>query len=126
MAHFANCGDVSKASEGEQCVPSWTGFNSLATDTVPKITSIGYCPVIRSSPTELSTVYNALQYAREVAAKTGQPDIIITLDQAIYAKPQDILWCNCDEFINVVLRIRAFHTAMTFMAVIGKCFVMLG
>jgi len=122
LARFANCGNVSKASEGTQCVPSWTGFNSLASDIVPKTTSIGYCPVIGSSPTELSTVYSVLQYAREIAAKTGQPDIIITLDQAIYSKAQDILWCNCDEFNNVVLRMGAFHTAMTFMAVIGKRF----
>ena len=109
-------------SEDPQCIPSWTGFNSLVTDTVPRTTSIGYCPVIGSSPTELSTVYTLLQYAKEVAVKTGQPDVVVTLDQAIYAKAQDILWSKCDEFSNVVLRVGAFHTAMTFMAVIGKHF----
>ena len=122
LTPFAKFGDVCKMSEDPQCIPSWTGFNSLVTDTVPRTTSIGYCPVIGSSPTELSTVYSLLQYAKEVAVKTGQPDIVVTLDQAIYAKAQDILWSKCDEFSNVVLRMGAFHTAMTFMAVIGKRF----
>lgn len=70
----------------------------------------------------MSTVYTLLQYAKEVAVKTGQPDVVVTLYQAIYAKAQDILWSKCDEFSNVVLRMGAFHTAMTFMAVIGKHF----
>ena len=67
-------------------------------------------------------MYTLLQYTKDVAVKTCQPDVIVTLDQAIYAKAQDILWCKQDEFSNVVLRMGAFHTAMTFMAVIGKHF----
>ena len=43
------------------------------------------------------------------------------MDLAIYAKAQDIVWKQPGE-IDVVLRMVAFHTAMTFIAVIGKRF----
>ena len=39
-----------------------------------------------------------------------------------YAKSQEIVWKQTDEFSNVVLRMGAFHTAMTFIAVLGKRF----
>ena len=57
-----------------------------------------------------------------VAVKTGQRDIAVTFDQAIYAKAQEIIWSTNGEFNNVVLCMGAFHTSMTVMAVIGKHF----
>jgi len=122
LARFADCGNILQASDGPQCVPGWTGFNSLVSDTVAELSSIGYCPVIGSSATEFSTVYTLLKYAQNVAVKTGQPDIVVTFDQAIYAKAQEIIWSTNGEFSNVVVRMGAFHTSMTFMAVIGKRF----
>lgn len=44
------------------------------------------------------------------------------MDLAIYAKAQEIVWKQREEFSNVVLRMGAFHTAMTFLAVLGKRF----
>ena len=67
-------------------------------------------------------MYTLLKYAQNVAVKTGQPDIVITFDQAIYAKAQEIIWDTNSEFNNVVVRMGAFHTSMIFMTVIGKRF----
>ena len=44
------------------------------------------------------------------------------MDLAIYAKAQEIVWKQPGEFVDVDLRMGAFHTAMTFIAVIGKRF----
>lgn len=51
-----------------------------------------------------------------------QEDVVVTLDQAVYAKAQDILWRHEPSLRNVVVRLGSFHTSMTFMAVIGKRF----
>lgn len=54
--------------------------------------------------------------------KTGQPNIVASFDQAIYAKAQEIIWSTNGEFSNVVALMGAFHLSMKFMAVIGKSF----
>lgn len=89
---------------------------------VPEVSKVGYCPVTDSSPTKLSTVYTLLCKSVEMGRKLGQEEIIIVMDLAIYAKAQEIVWKQREEFSNVVLRMGAFHTAMTFLAVLGKRF----
>ena len=54
--------------------------------------------------------------------KLGQAEVIIVMDLAIYARAQEIVWKQTGEFNNVVLRMGAFRTAMTFIAVLGKRF----
>lgn len=48
--------------------------------------------------------------------------MVVTLNQAVYAKAQNILWRHKPSLRNVVARLGSFHTSMTFMAVIGKRF----
>ena len=67
-------------------------------------------------------MYTLLKYTQNVAVKTGQPDIVVTFDQAIYAKAQEIIWSTNGEFSNIAVHMGAFHTSMTFVAVIGKRF----
>ena len=57
-----------------------------------------------------------------MSRKRGLEEVIIGMDLAIYAKAQYIVWKQPGEFGDVVLRMGAFHTAMTFIAVIGKRF----
>ena len=77
--------------DGEQRVPSWTGFNSiLHRGNVPAYCSVGYCPVIKVLLTELDIAYTLLEHSVTVGNKLGQDDIIIVLDQAIHAKAQEI------------------------------------
>ena len=44
------------------------------------------------------------------------------MDQAIYAKAQEIVLQKNREFENVVLRMGAFHVITAFLAVLGKRF----
>ena len=103
-------------------VPGWSGFNAAVSSNTPVPSVVGYCPVIEASPTELSTVYTVLKRSVEMGRKLGLEEIIIVMDLAIYAKAQEIVWKKPDEFSNVVLRMGAFHTAMTFIAILGKRF----
>ena len=94
----------------------------LYNDNAPTYSSVGYCPVIEASPTELDTVYTLLKRSVAMGKKLGQDNIIIVMDQAIYAKAQEIVLQKNREFENVVLRMGAFHVITTFLAVLGKRF----
>ena len=114
--------DDAGETTGTQMVPGWSGFNAAVTSNTPIPSVVGYCPVIEASPTELSTVYTLLKRSVQMGRKLGQAEVIIVMDLAIYAKAQEIVWKQTGEFSNVVLRMGAFHTAMTFIAVLGKRF----
>ena len=49
-----------------------------------------------------------------------QKHTVLTFDEAIYCKAKVIQWQCKDEFKDTVIRLGGFHTAMTFMSVIGK------
>ena len=109
-------------SEGTpQAVSPWSAFNASVTD-VPQRSTVGYLPVIPSSPTELATVHEAMTRSCAIATALNQEHVIITVDQAIYCKAQEIRWKHPSKFQNVVLRMGAFHTATAFLAVLGKRF----
>lgn len=113
----------SLADSQRQVIPAWTGFNMLLhEDSVPRECSIGYCQVIEASPTELPIVYTVLQRSLQMADQLGQRDVIVVLDQAIYAKALEVLWQNKDQFQRLVVRIGSFHTICAFLAAIGKRF----
>ena len=106
-----------------QVIPAWTGFNMLLREnTVPRECSVGYCPVIEASPTELPTVYTVLQRSLQMADQLGQQDVIVVFDQAIYAKALEVLWQNQQQFQRLVVRIGSFHTICAFLSAIGKRF----
>ena len=110
-------------SPTEEGLPAWTGFYTLRNEnSIPRECSIGYCQVIEASPTELSTVYTVLQRSLQIADQLGQHDVIIVLDQAIYAKALEVLWQNKDQFQRLVVRLGSFHTICAFLAAIGKRF----
>ena len=104
-----------------QTVLPWSGFNA-AIGSVPRQSEIGYLPVIPQSPTEFATVYELLKRSCATSKQLNQPHTIITVDQAIYCKAQEIRWKNMEEFKSVVLRMGSFHIACTFLAVLGKRF----
>ena len=104
-----------------QCVPSWTGFNATATNTNPAEKSvIGYCPVIKASPTNYDAVYTLMDIACRMTKKIGQSHTVLVLDQAIYCKALEISVQRSDEFSHLILRLGGFHICTAFIAVIGK------
>lgn len=107
----------------KQEVPAWSGFNSLlAAESCPSRSTIGYLPVIPESPTEMVTVNELLRRSCLIAARLGQSHAIITVDQPIYAKAQEIVWKHQEDYKQVVLRMGAFHVSCAFLAAIGKRF----
>ena len=58
----------------------------------------------------------------EMARSAGQNHAVIVFYQAVYAKAQEVVWKQPQQFHNTVLRMGAFHIACTLLAVIGKRF----
>ena len=109
--------------EQEQTVPAWSAFNALlCKSNIPAKCTVGYCPVINSSPTEMSTVYSVLCQSMNMARLAGLNFTIIVFDQAIYAKAVDLVLQRPTEFKPIVLHLGGFHISLTFLAVLGKRF----
>ena len=104
----------------DQCVPAWTGFNIMSMNDIPKLSSIGYCPVINASPTDYSVVYTTLDLACKITRKIGQSHTILVLDQAIYCKALEIVEHKKDESKDLILCLGGFHILMAFLGTIGK------
>ena len=100
----------------------WTGFNALCTANIPEASTIGYLPVIDSPATELATVNELLKRSVFISERLQVNEIVIVLDEAIYAKAQMIRWKE-EEFKNrIVIRLGEFHIIMSFSSAIGKIF----
>ena len=74
------------------------------------------------SPTEMSTVFELLQRSVAIANWIGQQSVLVTLDQAIYSKANEIIWRHPAQFSNVVLLLGCFHTSVIFLSIIGQRF----
>ena len=103
-----------------QTVPAWSAFNAHITSNAIPLTSIGYCPMIPAPPTEYSTVYTVMKTVQNMMKVLQQKHTVLTFDEAIYSKAKEIQWRCQDEFKDTVIRLGGFHTAMTFISLIGK------
>jgi len=100
--------------------PSWTGFFSHVSTTIPNVNRIGYLPIIDGSPTDLSVVNTVLVRSLEIADELQQSAIVVVMDEALYAKAQQIRWMNPVLQNRLILRMGEFHLCMCFLGVIGK------
>ena len=77
--------------------------------------------MIDSPATKLATVNELLKRSVSISERLQVNEIVIVLDEAIYAKAQIIRWK--EEFKNwIVIRLGEFHTIMSFCSAIGNIF----
>eukprot|EP00057_Strongylocentrotus_purpuratus_P021683 XP_011676157.1 PREDICTED: uncharacterized protein LOC105444073 [Strongylocentrotus purpuratus] len=107
---------------GEKLLPGWTGMNVMLTKPVSKQCTVGYLPIIDASPTEFDTVNTILTTTLSIADALKQESVVLVFDQAIYSKAQQIRWVNEIFRKRIVIRLGAFHTALSMLACIGKRF----
>ena len=104
-------------------IPPWTGFNTLLEqDQTLRKSKIGYLPVIEASPTKYDTVFTILQKCIDYADLLRLNYIMVVFDMAIYLKAQEIRWNDKILHDRVVVRLGEFHTAMSYLGVIGRRF----
>ena len=111
------------ANQQRQTISSWTGFNIQARSNVSVVKdTVGYLPTIDAPATSMSTVYEVLCQAVRIKEALSLESIVVIFDQAMYAKGVEIAWKHANMFKSVVIRLGAFHTACTLLAIIGKRF----
>lgn len=106
-------------------LPGWTAFN-ISLSKPLCLSKIHYLPVIEASPTEMSTVKHVLNSAMEWTNKLEVDSIFVVFDQAIYSKAQQIRWSDTQMESRLVIRLGEFHTAMSFLGILGKRYRMSG
>ncbi len=94
----------------------------MISSRIPDLTTIGYCPLIPESPTQYSTVYTVLQVTQRMLATLNQDKKVITFDEAIYSKAHEIMWQRPNEYSDIISWLGGFHTALAFIATIGKVY----
>ncbi len=83
---------------------------------------VGYLPTINAPATEMSTVFETLNQSEIIRKQLKLDEIVVVMDQALYAKATEILWKHKERYSNIVLRLGTFHTIMTLLAIVGKRF----
>lgn len=108
-----------------KALPGWTGFNiMLKQDSILPSTNVGYLPVIDASPTDANYVHTILSRSTAIADSLKQKEMLIVMDQAIYAKAQEILWQTSSYSERLVIRMGEFHTAMCIFPALGSFLLM--
>ena len=76
-----------------QKIPGWTGFNIQARND-EEITKdiVGYLPTINAPATEMKTVNEILCTSDEIRKVLNLKEIVVVMDQALYAKAAEIKW----------------------------------
>ncbi|ELT88628.1 hypothetical protein CAPTEDRAFT_216340 [Capitella teleta] len=99
--------------------PSWGEFMQLASKKENyERTRIEILPFINLQPTNPSSIYTALNFAREQSSLHGMETCFVTFDQSLYAKAKEIV--ASDEILQgVVVRLGGFHLLMSFMGSVG-------
>ena len=83
---------------------------------------MAYLPTINAPATELSTVNEILRQSEDVRKRLYLDQIVVVLDQALYAKACEVAWKNRELYEKIILRLGTFHTICNLLSIIGKRF----
>ncbi len=102
-----------------QKVPSWTHFNER-NSSVQIVSKVGNLPIIPNPAHEFDSVMTMVVRFQRVAAKLLLKYTVITLDQALYHKANDLFYLLPDKFNHVVIGLGAFHLTLNVMGAVGR------
>ena len=72
--------------------------------------------------TELSTVNGILRQSEDIRKRLYLDQIVVVLDQGLYAKACEVTWKNRELYEKIILRLGTFHTICNLLSIIGKRF----
>jgi hypothetical protein len=99
--------------------PSWTGFMQTAVRSENHHkTRVEILPFINLDPSNPSTIYTALSFAKKEYDLHGINTCFVTFDQPLYIKAAEIVAASKD-LPNVVVRLGGFHLLMSYMGSVG-------
>ena len=103
-------------------LPNWIGYHTLLSKkSIPQLSKVVYLPIIDAAATEFSTI-NTIQRSKKIADELSLQYICLVFDEAIYSKIQQIRWKDVTYMDRFIVRMAAFHMAMSFCGAIAKLF----
>ncbi|CAH0746943.1 unnamed protein product [Bemisia tabaci] len=101
-------------------IPSWSGYMTLSTKNFTEFStsSVIALPFINLDPSNLTTLYSALQFAKSESKRYKMESTIVTFDQPLFYKACDIKYAS-DDLNDLIIRLGGFHTLMSFLGSIG-------
>jgi len=63
-----------------------------------------------------------LRHSEGIRKILNQPEIVVVLDQALYAKACEVAWKHKDLYAEVLLRLGTFQPIFNLLSIIGKRF----
>ena len=66
---------------------------------------------------QIYTVSESLKQSENKWQKLYLLDIVMVMDQALYAKTAEIIWKQADQYANLILRLDIFHTIWNVMSI---------
>ena len=70
--------------------------------------------------TQLTTVNEILRQSDGMRKALNLDEIVIVMDQALYAKASEVIWQHPDQYSAILLRLGTFHTMCNLLSIIGK------
>ena len=99
--------------------PSWNGFmQTVVRGTDYEKTRIEILPFIQLDPSNPSTIYTALSFAKSQCELHGIKTCIVTFDQPLYIKAAEIVAASTD-LPHAVVRLGGFHLLMSYLGSVG-------
>ena len=104
-----------------QKIPGWTGFNIQARNG-EEITKdiVGYLPTVNAPAAEVKTLNEILSKSDEIRKVLNLKEIVVVMDQALYAKAAEIKWQHPNTYSSIILRLGTFHKICSLMSIITK------
>ena len=100
-------------------IPTWSAYNSLTTDALPKTTCCSL-PLLRGSPTDWSNLYTSLKRVQQINDSIDPTKkTIVSMDLQLYNKCLQ-LKDNEDIANNFIFRLGELHAVFAMLKVIGK------
>lgn len=102
-------------------IGGWSGFMEkiIGHSSIEK-SKVLYLPFIDSPPSNCDTIYTTLMMAKQEANSLNQKSIVITFDQPLYHKANEIVFSlPPEDQKRFVIRSGGFHLLMSFLGCVG-------
>lgn len=119
-ARLHNIAFAVSRSKTENNYVGWTEFQRNRSDESFDISAMGYMPLILNPAHEIDTLNAVLVRCIGIADRLGKRHIVLTTDQALYCKLNELRWRSETYMDRIVLRMGGLHIAMNFLKVIGQ------
>lgn len=106
-------------AEGQH-VPLWRSYNEACCVNNPPMTTIGILPILQAPADEYDTITTIINRFSLISKQIGQIHTIITTDQPLYSKGEELVLANHDLYKNIIFRLGGLHVCFNFLKAIGQ------